>query len=257
MDTELENPSTPSPKPAALGQLPLYLSLLFILVAFALGLGVGYFAFAKPLETQLAQANQTIAELNAAAGQEQAAAQQPVKRYDVPAEGFPTFGDPKAPITIVEFSDYECPYCQQWHEQTWPKILEKYGDKVRLVYRDFPLFGMHANAEPAAVAAHCANEQGQYWEFHGKIFSGEYGLNRQSFEAMAISLNMDKAKFAACLDSGKYKDIVQSNYDFAAKLGVQSTPTFFVNGLALVGAQPFEVFDRLIQMELNGEIPQN
>jgi protein-disulfide isomerase len=230
---------------------------LLIPLAFVLGIGAGYAIFALPLQNQLSAANAQIAKLNAAAGQEQAAAQQPVKRYTIPVEGFPTFGNKNAPITIVEFSDYECTYCQQWHLQVWPEIVKKYGDQVRLVYRDFPLFGLHNNAEPTAVAAHCADEQGKYWEYHDTIFSGKYPLNRQSYEAMAISLKLDSSKFAACLDSGRYLDVVKSNYDFASKLGVQSTPTFFVNGLALVGAQPFEVFDKVIQMEIKGEIPAN
>lgn len=258
MDTELDSQTAeepveiPSDPKRRLG----WIYWLLIPLAFALGIGSGYLIFALPLQNQLTTANAKISEMSSAGKQEQAAAaQQPVKRYTIPAEGFPTYGNKDAPITIVEFSDYECPFCQQWHEQVWPQIEKKYGSQVRLVYRDFPLFGLHSNAEPAAIAAHCADEQGKYWDFHNKLFSGEYSFSRQSYEAMAISLNLDSAKFAACLDSGKYKDIVRSNYEFASNLGVQSTPTFFVNGLALVGAQPFEVFDRVIQMEINGEIP--
>ena len=264
MDTELpiptldENQAAVVPPPPARKRFLRGLRWIYLLpVAFALGIAAGYLIFAMPLRTQLTAAEQQIASMSTAAGQDQAAAvPQNVKRYDIPAEGFPTYGPKTAPITIVEFSDYECPFCQQWHTQVWPQIEKKYGNQVRLVYRDFPLYGLHNNAAPAAEAAHCADEQGKYWEYHDKLFSGDYKLTRQSFEAIATGLGMDATKFAACLDASKYKETVQSNYDFASKLGVQSTPTFFVNGLALVGAQPFEVFDRVIAMEIKGDIPK-
>ena len=264
MDTELpalpldENQATPPPPPPARKRFLRGLRWIYLLpVVFALGIGTGYLVFAMPLRTRLAAAEQQIASLSTAGGQDQApAVPTNVKRYDIPTEGFPTFGSKDAPITIVEFSDYECPFCQQWHNQVWPQIEKKYGTQVRLVYRDFPLYGLHNNAAPAAEAAHCADEQGKYWAYHDKLFSGDYKLSRQGFEAIAAGLGMDASKFAACLDASKYKETVQSNYDFASQLGVQSTPTFFVNGLALVGAQPFDVFDRVIAMEIKGDIPK-
>ena len=231
--------------------------LYWLPLAFVLGLVAGYLVFALPLSKELASANQELAALRS--GSDQAAVEVPknVKRYEIPTEGYPTYGPQDAAITIVEFSDYECPFCKQWHDQVWLKLEEKYGSQIRLVYRDFPLYGLHDNAAPAAEAAYCAEEQGKYWDFHSMLFSGEYRLERKSYEAIAVRIGLDGPKFAVCLDAGKYKDIIQGNYDFASKLGVSSTPTFFVNGMALVGAQPFEVFDRLIQMEIKGELPKN
>jgi protein-disulfide isomerase len=243
-------PVVPSPKR--------YLRWLYLLpVVFALGIAAGYLIFALPLKTKLEATQKELAAAQTGGSQDAVTVPQKVKRYDIRADGFPSYGPKNAKITIVEFSDYECPFCKQWHSQVWPQIQKKYGSQVRLVYRDFPLFGLHNNAEPAAEAAHCADDQGKYWEYHDQIFSGNYPLSRKGFDSMASSIGLDATKFAACLDNGTYKNIVQSNYDFASNLGVQSTPTFFVNGMAMVGAQPFEVFDKVIQMEINGQIPKN
>jgi protein-disulfide isomerase len=233
--------------------------LYWLPVAFAAGMIASYFAFAYPLQGKLKSAESQIAVLQQGANDSQQAAAadaQAVKRYDIPTEGFPSRGPADAPIVIVEFSDFECPYCIKWFSETWPQIQSKYGDKVRLVYRDFPLYGVHSSAEPSALAANCANEQGKFWQYHDALFSGKYALSRASFEAIAADLGMDPTKFNACLDTQKFKTSIDSDVQFASNLGIQSTPTFFINGLALVGAQPFSVFDKVITMELNGEIPK-
>jgi len=125
---------------------------------------------------------------------------------------------------------------------------------VRLVYRDFPLTSIHRNAFPAAEAANCANEQGVFWEYHDKLFSMELGLSSEAYQGYAQELDLDMNEFIECLESGRYKDEVQADFDFAANLGIRSTPTFFINGIALVGAQPFEVFQEVIDKELAGEL---
>jgi len=102
----------------------------------------------------------------------------------------------------------------------------------------------------------CADEQGAFWPYHDKLFSDEYGLNRDAYIKYAVDLGLEGSNFEACLDSGKYEDFIQEDMDFALNLGVRSTPTFFVNGLAVVGAQPFDVFKQLIDQELAGEIPE-
>jgi protein-disulfide isomerase len=228
-------------------------------VAFALGLLAGYFIFAYPLQKKLTAAETQIAALQqpGSDSQQQVEVPQQVRRYDVPVDDDPGYGPKDAPVTIIEFSDYECPFCQKWHAEVWPQIESKYGDQVRLVYRDFPLFSIHPSANPAAMAANCAGDQGKYWEFHSALFSGQYPLSRPSYDSIAATLGLDAGKFASCVDSEKYKAEIEADYQFASDLGVQSTPTFFINGLALVGAQPFEVFDKVISMELNGEIPKN
>jgi protein-disulfide isomerase len=261
----IEPETETTPEPAAkrrvnwLDWLPI--ALVIGLVSFGLGMVASYFGFAYPLQGKLNAAKAQIAALDAArANTEQqpaADAPQQVRRYDIPVDDDPGIGPEDAPILIIEFSDYECPFCQKWHAEVWPLIQSKYGDKVRLVYRDFPLFNMHPNATPAAMAANCANDQGRYWEFHSALFSGQYPLSRKSYDAIAADLGLNASTFASCIESEKYKAEIEADYQFAAELGIQSTPTFFVNGLAIVGAQPFEMFDQLITMELNGEIPQN
>jgi protein-disulfide isomerase len=133
--------------------------------------------------------------------------------------------------------------------------LDTYGDQVRFVYRDFPLDSIHANARPAAEAANCANEQGVFWDYHDKLFSMELGLSPDAYQEYASQLDLDEEAFQECIESGRYQQEVQSDFEFAANLGVRSTPTFFINGIAVVGAQPFEIFQQVIERELAGEIP--
>jgi protein-disulfide isomerase len=232
-----------------------------LVIVFGLGLAAGYFIWARPLEARLSSANQALADLQIAANQQAAATQvagntarQQVQRYDVSIDDDPIYGPDTAKITIIEFSDYECPFCQKWSVEVLPRLREKYGDQIRLVYRDFPLIGLHDNAAPAAEAANCANDQGKYWEYHDLLFSGGR-LNRQTYESYAQTLSLNMSEFNACLDDRRYQKEVEADYNYASELGVQSTPTFFINGLALVGAQPFEVFEQVIDMELAGEIP--
>ena len=182
-------------------------------------------------------------------------ASQQVVRYDVPVDDDPILGAEDAPITIVEFSDYECPYCRQWHSEVYSQLIETYGKQIRFVYRDFPLASIHSNANSAAYAANCAHEQGVFWEYHDMLFGMEQGLGNGAYLDYANQLGIDQADFQECLDSGRYQAEVQADFDFAAELGVRSTPTFFINGIAVVGAQPFEIFQQVIERELAGEIP--
>ena len=177
------------------------------------------------------------------------------QRYDIPEDDDPVLGPDQAPITIVEFSDYECPYCRKWHVEVWPQLQAAYGDQIRLVYRDFPLTSIHGNAVSAATAANCASDQDAYWEYSEKLFSMKLNLGRSTYENYAEELGLDMAAFNQCLDDGTYVDEVMADYQFAADLGVRSTPTFFINGIPVVGAQPFEVFKNVIDGELAGEFP--
>jgi protein-disulfide isomerase len=247
-------------------------------LAFVVGLSVGFLFWGRgsgertvalaAADQQVSAAPQTAAE-PAAAGPAQAQAPSaaeaeapsaadpntPVQRYDIPLDDDPQLGADNAPITIVEFSDYECPYCQKFHRETFDRLLESYPDQIRFVYRDFPLASIHPNATPASEAANCANEQGAFWDYHYLLFDGPRGLNTDAYLGYAQDLSLDMAAFGECLDSRRYQDEVQEDFDFAARLGVRSTPTFFINGLPLVGAQPFEVFQQVIDKELAGEIP--
>ena len=180
--------------------------------------------------------------------------QSPYTRYDIPTEGFPSRGPEDAEITIVEFSDFECPFCRRFHDQTYQALLEAYPGKIRFVYRNLPLTSIHPNAMPAAIASLCANDQNAYWEFHDKLFSNE-ALGETTYVQYAADLGLDVDTFTSCLSSGKHDDFISQDMDFSIGLGVQSTPTFFVNGLAIVGAQPLSNFKQLIDKELAGEIP--
>jgi protein-disulfide isomerase len=168
-------------------------------------------------------------------------------RVNVEAKG-PAKGPDKAPIVIVEFSDFECPYCSR-AEQTVAEVVRAYPDKIRLVYRDFPL-PMHAHAPKAAEAAHCAGDQGKYWDMHAKLFANQRALDVKSLKEYAKDLSLDQAKFDKCLDSGEKATIVEENHKAGGELGVTGTPAFFVNGVLLSGAQPFESFKDLIDAEL-------
>jgi protein-disulfide isomerase len=223
-------------------------------LTFVVGLAVGYLFWGREVgSTPAAPAPQADAGGETAPGQ--AEGPQEVRRYQVPEDDDPVFGPDDAPITIIEFSDYECPYCQRWHVQVWPRLLEAYPDQIRLVYRDFPLTNIHPNATPAASAANCAFEQEKYWEYNELLFSGRYEFNKNSYQDIATEIGLEMDPFNECLESGRHNEEVMADFEFAANLGVSSTPTFFVNGIPVVGAQPFEVFSQLIDSELAGEIP--
>jgi len=157
-------------------------------------------------------------------------------------------GPAKAPITIVEFSDYQCPYCSR-AETTVTDVLKKYGDKIRLVYRDYPL-SFHQNANVAAQASECAKEQGKFWEMHGAMFANQSKLAATDLVETAATIGLEKDKFKSCLDSGKYKDEVQKDFEDGQKAGVTGTPTFFINGIPMVGARDVNSFAEIIDSEL-------
>jgi len=247
---------------------------VLVAVAFALGLVTGYLLWERPLQARIIQDEQKMAALQmqktavssatdvagatavAEANQNQQEVPQQVKRYDVPIDDDPILGNEKAPITIIEFSDYECPFCLRWHQEVLPQIQKAYGDKVRLIYRDFPLYGLHNQAEAAAEAANCAGEQKLYWEYHSLLFSGQKQLSTDTFAEYAQTTKLNVDDFKKCMTEHRFQKEVKADYDYASQLGVRSTPTFFINGLAVVGAQPFEVFQQVIDMELAGKIPK-
>ena len=162
-------------------------------------------------------------------------------------------GDENAPVTIIEFSDYECPFCKRFFEQTYPQIVDYIeAGKVKYVFRDFPL-GFHANAKPAAIAAECAGEQGKYYEMHDLLFQNQDSLNTENYKKWAGELGLDQAQFDECVDTEKYADEVDQDLSDGQSYGVSGTPAFFINGVLISGAQPFEVFKQAIEAELNAE----
>jgi protein-disulfide isomerase len=170
-------------------------------------------------------------------------------RLEVAVDDDASKGPAKAPVTIVEFSDYQCPYCSR-AETTVQEVLKKYGDKVRLVYRDYPL-PFHQNANIAAQASECAKEQGKFWEMHNAMFANQSKLAQNDLVETAGGIaGIDKDKFKSCLEGGKYKDEVQKDADAGQKYGVTGTPTFFINGIPMVGARDVNSFADIIDSEL-------
>lgn len=164
-------------------------------------------------------------------------------------------GEEDAPVTIVEYSDFQCPFCKRFYEQTLPSIEEKYiaTGKVKLVYRHFPL-SFHQNAQVAAESAECAGDQDKFWEMHDMLFengSGDgTGLSKEDILGYAETLELDVTAFTECLDSGKYTEKVADDMTMGASQGVSGTPGFLVNGVLVVGAQPFSVFEAAIEAAL-------
>ncbi|MCK4670323.1 MAG: DsbA family protein [Nanoarchaeota archaeon] len=163
----------------------------------------------------------------------------------------PMLGETDAPVTIIEFSEYQCPFCGKYIRETFPKIKEEYIDtgKVRYVFRDFPL-GFHEYAQKAAEAAECADDQGNFWEYHDLLFEHQAELNIDKFKEFAKELELDTEQFNECLDTSKYADEVAKDIQAATEFGVGGTPAFFVNGYSLSGAMPFKAFKELIEAEL-------
>ena len=203
---------------------------MFIPLAFFLGLGGGFLLWGSNQGSTAANTNT-------------------IRRVDVSTDDDPSIGPDNAPVTIIEFSDYQCPYCQVWYKQVYQELLATYPNKIRFVYRDMPL-PMHAEAVPAAEAADCAGEQGAYWKYHDALFSQQYGLNQAAYQKYAADLGLDTKAFNTCIASNKFLSEVQADASDAAKVGINGTPSFVVNGRIMVGALPIADFKAVIDEEL-------
>jgi protein-disulfide isomerase len=173
----------------------------------------------------------------------------PAQRYSVDTEGAPFKGSRKAELEIVEFSDFQCPFCARVRP-TLERIEEEYGDRVRISFKHLPL-SIHSKAPEAHAAAEAAHQQGKFWEMHDRIFANQRQLSRAQYERYAQEIGLDMARFRADLASAEVRSRVKADQTEAARLGVTGTPSFFVNGRYLSGAQPFESFKRLIDEELS------
>ncbi|MBA3614258.1 MAG: DsbA family protein [Nitrospirales bacterium] len=176
--------------------------------------------------------------------------------------GRPKLGEIDAPVTIVEFSDYQCPFCQRYSLTVFPVLKREYIDtgKVRYVFRDFPLSSIHQQAEKAHESAHCAGEFNQYWEMHDALFQNQKDLTVPSLKQYAADLGLDPTTFESCLDSGKYQAGIQQDVDDGAAAGIRGTPSFFIGksgpgdsitGTIVRGAQPLPNFQIIIDQLLN------
>ncbi|MCD5382820.1 DsbA family protein [Candidatus Gracilibacteria bacterium] len=165
------------------------------------------------------------------------------------AEWNPVKGPSDAKVTFIEVTDFECPFCSKFHNNAYKKVVEKYGDKIKFVFKNLPL-GFHKNAQKAAEAGLCANEQGKFWEMHNKMFENQKELGIESYKKWAGELGLDQAKFDKCLDSGAMEANVKADAKEANSFGIQGTPGVFVNDKFVGGAYPFETFEKLIEAEL-------
>ncbi len=253
MTNQAKSPSTDvSTEPTAesnailLKRNELYAALLPL--AFVTGIAVGFLFWGrqKPNNVVTEEANAPTAQPTSAA-----AAQEPT-RFDIDVDDDPAIGPENAPITIVEFSDFACGYCRRFHEQTFNILLEEYPDQIRFVYRDLPVVGGYV----AAQAAECANEQGEFWEFHDLLFSGGLGLDESAYREYAVTVGIDPDSLMECVNEERYADEVEEDAQYALNLGANGTPTFFINGIPLVGARPLSDFETIIDKELeNGSQP--
>lgn len=240
-ETQIFTPNAASPTNPDLIDTPrrrMPVSVWFAAVAvitFAVGLGSGYLLWGRQQAASSKTDERTMAEI-------------------ITGTGDPVWGPEDAPITIVEFSDYECPYCQKWQTEVWPALQKAYPDQIRLIYRDFPLTGIHQNAVGASLAANCAGDQDKYWEFHEQLFKAENGLGFEAMQGYAEKMGMDTTKFVSCITSDQYLDEVRQDFEDGRDLGINGTPTFFIGTYRLVGAQPLEAFQQVIDAKLNGEL---
>ena len=170
-------------------------------------------------------------------------------RVAIAADGHPARGPASAPVTIVEFSDFECPYCGSLHEML-QEVEKNYMDKVRIIYRQFPDTSINVNAEKAAEASLCANDQNRFWQFHDAMFADQIQLSVDALKQKATILSLDMAAFSVCLDSNKYAPAVRQDITDGWRAGVRMAPSLFINGRLLGGERPYRQIQEVIDDEL-------
>jgi protein-disulfide isomerase len=259
-----EKPTNPQQEDTITFKRSYFYSVLVVL-AFAVGVLVGYVAWGRDV---LPTAPVAALPPDQPAAQPAAQTPQPTlepRIYEIESEGHPSLGPADAPITIVEFSDYQCPYCYRWHVQVYDALLAAYPGKIRFVYRNFPL-SFHQNAFASAEAALCAEDQGSYWQFHDLLFDKQPILNDQAgtvldqatYNQFAADLSLDVSAFEECMTAHKFQQTILDDMNYANGLppdsngdaAVGGTPTFFINGHRLGGAYPIEYFKQIIDAEL-------
>ena len=252
-DAALDAPEIPNAANTVVIPRVLFNYAVIAISCFVIGLAVGIFAYDRVVQNNRDENSELIG--NAVAAVVAALPQQPAAeptidpnmRYDVSEADNPAIGPEDALVTIIEFGDFNCGYCKRFFDETLEPLLQAYEGRVRFVYRDYPILG--AGSVEAALAAECADDQGQFWAFHDKVYA-EQILTRDTFLQYAADLNMDVETFTTCVDDGTHQPEIQADYVAGAQLGVGGTPTFYINGKALIGAQPYENFVAVIEAEL-------
>lgn len=226
---------------------------ILLLVAF---LVIGYL-FAKVEMLQkgtTAAAPQQAAAPNAQAPQQPAAPDPEQIKKDLKMGHLPIKGSQSAKVTMVEFSDFECPFCGRFYKETLPQIIKDYVDtgKMKIYYRHYPLT-FHPKAAPLANASECANDQGAFWQMHDKIFDNNATVSNMTDDQIkqwGADLGLNTSQFNGCYDNKAHQDKIDEDQKDGVAVGVSGTPTFYINGKQLVGAMPYESFKAIIDEEL-------
>ena len=223
-------------------------------VCLLLGGVVGMVAYERVAQNNLAETqaliDKSVAAAVAALPKDAAAVQvDPNARKDVAIENRPSLGPRDAPVVMVEFGDFHCTYCKHFHDETITPLLQNYGNKVLFVFRDYPILG--PDSTQAALAAECAYDQDAFWGFHDRLFADPTELTRPQFIKYAQDLKLNMDVFTPCYDKATHQTEISKDYNDATALGVGATPTFFINGKILLGAQPYATFAAAIDAELN------
>ena len=214
---------------------------MYLGLGVVLGFGVGY-ATAMVLSLRVAGAPAAVAALPDFAE---------LTSVEVQIEGRPYRGPDDAPVTLLEFTDYECPFCAGHFRQTYPSLLSEYEGKLKYVIRNFPLSSIHPQAQRAAEAAECAEEQGRFWEYHDLLFQRSPALAIENLTAYAAEVGLDTGRFEDCLESGRKTDVVAEDFEDGLSYGISGTPTFFINGRRVVGALSMDEFESYIDAALD------
>lgn len=250
-EPQVPEPEAAPPEDVIVLKKSLVVNIGVAVLFFVLGAVTSYFLFTGPRNA-------------AAAAQAQAAPQQggaaqaqptdpPARLSNVGIGKLPPEGPPDAPVKIVEFSDFQCPYCKAWNDNTLTPLIQKYGNKIVIYYRHYPLTQIHPEAMNGAVAAECANAQGKFWEMHDALFRTQSAISVSNSESLAGTIGLDTQKFNDCMSTNPYQANIQADISDGDAYGVTGTPTFFVNGVRLVGAMPIDSFTSVIDQALAGK----
>ena len=240
--------------------------IIIIIIAIGVAAFLGGLHISNLDSNQISQEelNDAIAKLELKILQNKLPSSQPIIELKISADNDPIIGNSNAPITIIEFSDFQCPFCAKFHIQTLPKIMDEYikDGKVKLVFRDFPIQSIHSNALLASAAAECANEQGKFKEMHDKLFENQNEWNSKNtdnviilFNQYSLEMEIEEEKFDSCLRNGKYVKEIQKDLEDGRAYGISGTPGFFIGNdeigfIELKGAHPFENFKGIIETQL-------
>lgn len=224
---------------------------LIAVVCLAVGLVVGITITSKDASgLTLEMVSTAVARSMSESGSRAAAPSGPAPVVNVSTDDDPAWGPQDAPVTIIEFSDFQCPYCARFHQETYKQIRQNYEGKIRFVYRDFPIVQLHPYAEISAEAAECVNEQGKFWEFHDLLLTNQNITSIDDVNRFAAQLGTNMDSYNECMDAHRYQQEVAKDIQDGTSYGVQGTPTFFINGQPVVGAQPYSVFASVIDAQL-------